>query len=162
LLTGDNPATARAVADALGDQGLVVKAGLLPRDKVAAVRELESAHGPVLMVGDGVNDAPALAAASVGVAMGAAGSGVALEVADVALMADDLTKLPELIALARKAARIIRGNIAFALLVKAAFVVLAAGGIATLWMAVLADMGASLLVIANGMRMLRARQEPGR
>ncbi|MFP4623540.1 MAG: heavy metal translocating P-type ATPase, partial [Gemmatimonadota bacterium] len=157
LLTGDNAATARAVAGALGDAGLVVKAGLLPADKVAAVRELEAAHGPVLMVGDGINDAPALAASSVGVAMGAAGTDVALETADVALMADDLSKLPELMALARKAEGIIRGNIAFALLVKAVFVVLAAGGVATLWMAVLADMGASLLVIANGMRALKVR-----
>jgi Cd2+/Zn2+-exporting ATPase len=156
LLTGDNPATARAVAGELDDSELVVKAGLLPADKVTAVRELESAHGPVLMVGDGINDAPALAAASVGVAMGAAGTDVALETADIALMADDLTKLPQLITLARKAERIIRGNIAFALLVKVVFVVLAAGGVATLWMAVLADMGASLLVIANGMRALRA------
>ena len=156
LLTGDNAATARAVASALGDEGLVVKAGLLPADKVTAVRELEAAHGPVLMVGDGINDAPALAASTAGVALGAAGTDVALETADIALMADDLSKLPELIRLARKAEGIIRGNIAFALLVKAVFVVLAAGGIATLWMAVLADMGASLLVIANGMRALRA------
>ncbi len=155
LLTGDNPATARAVARRLGDPALVVRAGLLPADKVAVVRELEAAHGPVLMVGDGINDAPALAAASAGVAMGAAGTDVALETADIALMADDLSRLPELLALARKAEGIIRGNIVFALLVKAVFVVLAAGGIATLWMAVLADMGASLLVIANGMRALR-------
>ncbi len=163
LLTGDNPTTARAVAAALGDPALVVKAGLLPDEKVAAVRELEAVHGPVLMVGDGINDAPALAAASAGgVAMGAAGTDVAIEAADIALMADDLSKLADLIALARKAERIIRGNIVFALLVKAVFVVLAATGIATLWMAVLADMGASLLVIANGMRALEAPLAPRR
>ncbi len=155
MLTGDNAATARAVADALGDLALEVEAELLPAGKVDAVRRLEAAHGPALMVGDGINDAPALAAASAGVAMGAAGTDVALETADIALMADDLSKLPELIALARKAEGIIRANIAFALLVKAVFVVLAAGGIATLWMAVLADMGASLLVIGNGMRALK-------
>ena len=160
LLTGDNPATARAVASALGDPELIVEAGLLPADKVTAVRELENNYGPVLMVGDGINDAPALAAATTGVAMGAAGTDVALETADVALMADDLSRLPQLIGLARKSEGIIRGNIGFALLVKAVFVVLAAGGIATLWMAVLADMGASLLVIANGMRAMRPPAVP--
>ncbi|HSH44640.1 MAG TPA: heavy metal translocating P-type ATPase, partial [Longimicrobiales bacterium] len=160
LLTGDNPVTAGAVARALDDPDMVVEAGLLPADKVTAVRALESAHGPVLMVGDGINDAPALAAATTGVAMGAAGTDVALETADIALMADDLSMLPELILLAQKAEGIIRANIVFALLVKAVFVVLAIAGIATLWMAVLADMGASLLVIANGMRALRGRKSP--
>jgi Cd2+/Zn2+-exporting ATPase len=156
MLTGDNATTAEAVAAALGDGAATVQAGLLPGDKVDAIRGLRDAHGPVLMVGDGINDAPALAAADVGVAMGAAGTDVALETADIALMADDLSTLPVLIRLARKAEAIIRANIAFALLVKAVFVVLAVAGIATLWMAVLADMGASLLVIGNGMRALRA------
>jgi Cd2+/Zn2+-exporting ATPase len=154
ILTGDHPATATALARTLGQDPGVVQAGLLPEDKVAAVHRLRDEHGSVLMVGDGVNDAPALAAADVGVAMGAAGTDVALETADIALMADDLSALPALVRLARKAESIIRANIVFALAVKAVFVVLAVAGMATLWMAVLADMGASLLVIGNGMRAL--------
>jgi Cd2+/Zn2+-exporting ATPase len=156
MLTGDNAATAEAVGSRFGGAITQVLAALLPADKVSAVRSLRDAHGPVLMVGDGINDAPALAAADVGIAMGAAGTDVALETADIALMADDLSGLPVMVRLARKAERIIRGNIAFALAVKAIFVVLAVAGIATLWMAVLADMGASLVVIANGMRALRS------
>ena len=157
MLTGDNDATARAVARELGQPGVdEVRAGLLPADKVAAIEELRAGGARVIMVGDGVNDAPALAAADVGVAMGSAGTDVALETADIALMADDLSKLPEAVSFARKAERIIRTNIAFSILTKAAFVVLAVAGLATLWMAVLADMGASLIVIANGLRALRA------
>ena len=156
MLTGDNEATARAVAVDLGGGADDIRHGLLPEEKVAAVRELRARHGPVLMVGDGINDAPAMAAADVSVAMGAAGTDVALETADIALMADDLEQLPVLVRLARKAEGIIRVNIAFALALKAVFVVLAATGIATLWMAVLADMGASLLVIGNGLRALRS------
>lgn len=159
MLTGDNAGTARAVARSLGGPGVGVdefRAELLPEDKVAAVRDLRREYGKVLMVGDGVNDAPALAASDVGVAMGTAGTDVALETADIALMADDLSKLPVTIRFARKAERIIRVNIAFSLCTKAVFVVLATLGLATLWMAVLADMGASLLVIVNGLRALRA------
>ena len=159
MLTGDDAATGEAVARTLDGPLDAVRAGLLPADKVAAMAELRAMHGLVVMVGDGVNDAPALAAADVGVAMGAAGTDVALETADIALMADDLSALPRLIHLARKAEGIIRANIAFALGVKALFVVLAVTGVATLWMAVLADMGASLLVIANGMRALRVPGE---
>jgi Zn2+/Cd2+-exporting ATPase len=159
MLTGDNPGTARAVAAALEEGGRAldeVRAGLLPEDKVAAVRQLREEYGAVVMVGDGVNDAPALAAADVGVAMGTAGADVALETADIALMGDDLSRLAETIRFARKAEGIIRANIALALITKAAFVVLAVMGIATLWMAVLADTGASLIVVANGLRALRA------
>ncbi|HEX7243577.1 MAG TPA: heavy metal translocating P-type ATPase, partial [Longimicrobiaceae bacterium] len=160
MLTGDNQGTARAVAASLGGPGAGVdefRAELLPEDKTAAVEELRRAHGAVLFVGDGVNDAPALAAADVGVAMGAGGTDVALETADIALMADDLSRLATTIRLARKAERIIRANIAFSLLTKAVFVVLAVMGYATLWMAVAADMGASLLVVMNGLRALRTR-----
>ena len=158
MLTGDNEGTARAVAASLGGPGVGVdefRAELLPEEKTAAVAELRAAHGAVLFVGDGVNDAPALAAADVGVAMGAGGTDVALETADIALMTDDLGRLATTIRLARKAEGIIRANIAFALLTKAAFVILAVLGYATLWMAVFADMGASLLVVMNGLRALR-------
>jgi Cd2+/Zn2+-exporting ATPase len=155
MLTGDNPATAGAMARAAGmDQ---VRAGLLPEQKVEAVGGLLDVYGGVAMVGDGVNDAPALARATVGIAMGAAGSDVALETADVALMGDDLRGLPYAIRLSRTVARIIRQNIALSLLTKAAFLGLAVAGVATLWMAVFADMGVSLLVTLNGMRPLLRR-----
>lgn len=154
MLTGDNPTVAAAMAQKLGVDE--VKAGLLPADKVTAIRELVKTYGDtVAMIGDGVNDAPALAAASVGIAMGAGGTAQALETADVALMADDLTQLPLAIRLGRRARQTIHFNIWFALLIKAAFLLTAFFGIATLWMAVFADMGASLLVTLNGMRLLK-------
>jgi Cd2+/Zn2+-exporting ATPase len=153
MLTGDNERTAAAIGADLGVDEW--RAELLPADKVAAVQELKARYGAVAMVGDGVNDAPALAAADVGIAMGAAGSDAALETADVALMADELLAVPALVRLGRITVRNIRTNIAVAVGLKALFLALAVAGMATLWMAVAADMGASLLVIANGLRLLR-------
>jgi Cd2+/Zn2+-exporting ATPase len=153
LLTGDNQVTADAIGRDLGLDDC--RAELLPEDKVAALADLRRQYGPVAMVGDGVNDAPALAAADVGIVMGAAGSDAALETADVALMADELLKIPYAIRLGRATVANIQANIAVAIGLKAVFLVLAVAGSATLWMAVMADMGASLLVIANGLRLLR-------
>lgn len=156
MLTGDNEGTAHAVAGQLGIDEY--RADLLPDDKVKVVRELEESGERVAFVGDGVNDAPALAVATVGLAMGAAGTDVALETADIALMGDDLSRLPVTMRLSRKTLGIIRQNIWFSIGIKGVFVVLAPLGLATLWMAVAADMGASLLVIANGLRALRVRE----
>ena len=154
MLSGDHPATAQAVAAQAGIAAADVYAGLLPEDKVAAIDDLVRRHGQVAMVGDGVNDAPALAAATVGIAMGAGGSDTALETADVALVADDLTRLPWVLQLSRRAAGTIRFNVAFALITKAIVLVLAAFGYANLWLAIAADTGASIVVILNGMRLL--------
>ena len=155
MLTGDNARTAARVAQATGVTD--VRADLLPQDKVAAVQELQ-ATGPLAMVGDGVNDAPALATASVGVAMGAAGTDVAIEAADVTLMGDDLGRLPLAIRISRTTMALIRENIVFSLAVKAVFFALTFVGITNLWLAVLADMGASLLVTFNALRVLRAER----
>jgi Cd2+/Zn2+-exporting ATPase len=155
MLTGDHEQTAAAIARELKVDEY--HAALLPEQKQAMVESLRAAHGALLMVGDGVNDAPALAAADVGVAMGAAGSDAALEIADVALMSDELLKLPYAIRLARASMRNIRTNVAISLLLKAAFLALAIAGLATLWMAVLADTGATVIVVANALRLLRAR-----
>lgn len=152
MLTGDNEGTARAVAEAVGIDEF--RAELLPEDKVAAVEELVEKYERVAMVGDGVNDAPAMARASVSIAMGAAGSNAAIETADIALMSDDLSRIPWLIKHSRRVLRTIKSNIWFALGTKAVFLALALLGLATLWMAIAADMGASLLVIANSLRLL--------
>ncbi len=152
LLTGDNRATAEAIAREVGAD--TVRAEVLPDQKLETVRALRAEFGSLAMVGDGVNDAPALAGASVGIAMGVAGSDVALETADVALMADDLSKLPFLMRLGQRAVRVIRQNIAFSLFIKTVAILAVFPGWLTLWLAVLGDMGASVLVTLNGMRML--------
>ncbi|MGH9141668.1 MAG: HAD-IC family P-type ATPase, partial [Vicinamibacterales bacterium] len=154
MLTGDSHGTAQAIAAELGVDEF--RAELLPEDKVAAIEELRRAHGPVAMVGDGVNDAPALASSDVGIAMGAAGSDAALETADIALMADELLRIPYSFRLSRATVRNIQMNFAISIGLKGVFVVAAVGGMATLWMAVLADTGASVLVIANALRLLRS------
>lgn len=153
MITGDHDAAARATGSQLGVDD--VRSGQLPEDKVTAVESLRHAHGAVAMVGDGVNDAPALAAADVGIVMGAMGSDAALETADIALMTDELPKVPYTIRLSRATLTNIRVNVALSLGLKAAFVVLAVAGVATLWMAVLADTGASALVVANAVRLRR-------
>jgi len=158
MLTGDNEGTARAVAEQVGVDEF--RAQLLPEDKVRIVREMEARGERVAFVGDGVNDAPALAAATVGIAMGAAGTDVALETADIALMGDDLSRLSFAIRLSRRTLGIIKQNIAVSIAIKAVFLVLAVGGWATLWMAVAADMGASLLVVTNGLRAARTSLRP--
>jgi Cd2+/Zn2+-exporting ATPase len=154
MLTGDSHETARAIAAELGIDE--VRAELMPEDKVAAIHDLRRRFGSVAMVGDGVNDAPALASADVGIVMGVAGSDAALETADVALMADELLKIPYALRLSRAAVRNIKVNLTISLALKAGFVVAAVAGVATLGMAILADTGATVIVIANALRLLRA------
>lgn len=154
MLTGDAEAPARRVADALG---IAYRARLLPEQKVGVVRDLVAEHGSAGMAGDGTNDAPALAASSVGFAMGAAGTDVALETANVALMQEDLSQVAEAVKLSRAATRIIRQNVAVSILVKGLFVLLAPFGLVTLWLAILADMGTSIAVTLNGLRLFRHR-----
>lgn len=156
MLTGDNWPTAEAVAKTAGVDE--VRAELLPEDKVRAVESLVEKYDRVGMVGDGINDAPALARATVGIAMGSGGTDAAIETADIALMSDDLSRIPWLVRHSRRTLSIIRQNIGFSLAVKAAFVALTLAGISSLWAAIAADMGASLLVIFNGLRLLTERQ----
>ncbi|NIA06557.1 MAG: cadmium-translocating P-type ATPase [Actinobacteria bacterium] len=152
MLTGDNEGTARAVAGITAVDEF--RAELLPEDKVEAVESLVGEFGQVGMIGDGVNDAPAMAVATVGIAMGAMGTDAAIETADIALMSDDLSKLPWLIGHSRHTLGIIKQNITFALGLKSVFIVLTLLGVASLWMAIAADTGASLLVIFNSLRLL--------
>jgi Cd2+/Zn2+-exporting ATPase len=155
MLTGDNAKTAKAVASQVGIDD--ARGNLLPDHKLTAISALLE-RGPVGMVGDGINDAPALARASIGFAMGAAGTDTAIETADVALMQDDLRKVPEFIRLSKQVSRILWQNITFALGIKAVFFVLTLMGEGTLWMAVFADAGASLIVVGNGLRLLRVNR----
>jgi Cd2+/Zn2+-exporting ATPase len=153
MLTGDNRLTAERIGSEIGIDS--IRAELLPEDKLAAIRTLQQGGRAVGMLGDGINDAPALAQAEIGFAMGAAGSDTAIETADVALMDDDLNKLPAFIELSRATRRVLIQNISAALAIKAAFFAMALLGTASLWMAVFADVGASLLVVFNGLRLLR-------
>ncbi len=154
MLSGDNQRTVDAISKQVGiDEA---KGDLLPDQKIERIRELLAQHKHVGMIGDGVNDAPAMAAARIGIAMGGAGTDTAIETADIALMQDDLSKVAETVALGRRTVRIIQANIAFALGVKAVFLVLALSGHTSLWLAILADTGATLIVIANALRLLRA------
>ncbi|MFC4711370.1 heavy metal translocating P-type ATPase [Planococcus dechangensis] len=156
MLTGDHPATAKAIAAEIGVTD--IRAGLMPADKLSAVKELQAKYGRVAMVGDGINDAPALAASDIGIAMGGAGTDAALETADIALMADDLEKLPYTIRLSRKTLRIIKENIIFALALKILALLLIIPGWLTLWIAIFADMGATLLVILNALRLVKVQK----
>ncbi|NPV93159.1 MAG: cadmium-translocating P-type ATPase [Firmicutes bacterium] len=158
MLTGDNQRTAAAIAARVGVDEYM--ADLLPEDKVEVIRDLLTRFGKVAMVGDGVNDAPAMAISTVGIAMGTAGSDTALETADIALMADDLTRLPYAIKLSRRTLRTIKQNITLSLVIKGIILLLVIPGWLTLWIAVAADMGSSLLVTLNGMRLMRVRHSP--
>jgi Cd2+/Zn2+-exporting ATPase len=153
ILTGDNARSAEAIARQLGVDD--VRADLLPAEKLEVIEQLKREHGSVVMVGDGVNDAPALARASIGVAMGAAGSDVALETADIVLMADDLGKLPYVVELSRKTRKIIRQNLGFALSVISVLVVGTIFGITTLPLGVVGHEGSTIVVVMNGLRLLR-------
>jgi Cd2+/Zn2+-exporting ATPase len=153
MLTGDNVVVARAIGAELGIDE--VQGGLLPDDKLRAIEAKLGRYGGVGMVGDGINDAPALARADIGFAMGAAGTGTAIDTADVALMDDDLRKLPRFVRLSRRTHALLVQNIVLALGIKLVFLVLTVMGLGTMWMAVFADVGASLLVVGNGLRLLR-------
>ena len=156
MLTGDNQRTAEAIGQEVGVTD--IRADLLPEDKLNFMKELRERYSSVAMVGDGVNDAPALAASTVGVAMGGAGTDTALETADIALMSDDLSKLPFTIKLSRRALRTIKQNITFSLVVKAIALLLVIPGWLTLWIAIFADMGATLIVTLNSLRLLKVKE----
>ncbi|MGE1164630.1 heavy metal translocating P-type ATPase [Peribacillus simplex] len=156
MLTGDNIGTAKVIGAAAGVHE--IEAELLPQDKLTIIKRWKQKYDRVAMVGDGVNDAPALAASTVGIAMGGAGTDTALETADIALMGDDLSKLPYTIRLSRKTLKIIKQNITFSLVIKILALLLIAPGWLTLWMAIFADMGATLLVTLNSLRLLRIKE----
>ncbi|WP_429611342.1 heavy metal translocating P-type ATPase [Variovorax sp. W2I14] len=159
MLTGDNAATARTIGGHAGIED--VRGNLLPEEKLGAIKAMQERYGAVAMTGDGINDAPALAQADIGFAMGGAGTDTAMEAADVVIMNDDMRRIPETIRLSRRAHAVLWQNITLALGIKGVFFVLAVFGSATMWMAVFADMGASLLVVANGLRLMRSEKNQG-
>ena len=158
LLTGDNKGTAQAIGKFCKFDAIYSE--LLPEDKLNQIVNLEKKYKKIAMVGDGINDAPALAAASIGIAMGAIGADIAIETADIALMSDDLTKIPWLIRHSKRTLTIIKQNISFALIVKAIFITLAFTKLASLWLAIAADTGASLIVVTNSLRLLKTKHNP--
>ena len=158
MLTGDNLATAKAIAAQAGIED--ARGDLLPEAKLEAIKDMQARYGPTGMTGDGINDAPALAQADIGFAMGGAGTDIAMEAADVVIMNDDVRRVAETVRLSRRTHSVLWQNITLALGIKSVFLVLAVFGSATMWMAVFADMGASLLVIANGLRLLRGSNQP--
>jgi Zn2+/Cd2+-exporting ATPase len=153
MLTGDNQATATTIALEAGISE--ARGNLLPQDKLEAIKSLQAQHGMTAMTGDGINDAPALAQADIGVAMGGAGTDTAMEAADVVVMNDDLRRIAQTVRLSKRTHAVLWQNITLALSIKAVFLVLAVFGTASMWMAVFADMGASLLVVVNGLRLLK-------
>lgn len=157
MLSGDNQETANAIAHQAGIEE--ARGNLLPEDKLAAIKAMQAQYGPTAMTGDGINDAPALAQADIGIAMGAAGTDTAMEAADLVVMNDDLRRIPEAVRLSKKTHSVLWQNIAVALSIKAVFFFWALFGDATMWMAVFADMGASLIVVVNGLRLLRANPQ---
>jgi Cd2+/Zn2+-exporting ATPase len=156
MLTGDNKATGQAIGREVGVTE--IQAELMPEDKLNVIKRLRAEYGKVAMIGDGVNDAPALAASTVGIAMGGAGTDTALETADVALMGDDLSKLPFTVKLSRKSLNIIKANITFAIGIKVIALLLVIPGWLTLWIAIMSDMGATLLVALNSLRLMRVKE----
>src|SRR5699024_7671569 len=156
MLTGDNKGTAGAIGTHVGVTD--IQAELMPQDKLDYIKKMKLDYGKVAMIGDGVNDAPALAASTVGIAMGGAGTDTAIETADIALMGDELSKLPFAVRLSRKALNIIKANITFSIAIKLFALLLVIPGWLTLWIAILSDMGATILVALNSLRLMRVKE----